>query len=322
MLVIAGLRITPATARIYFAVQALAGAGWWIGVFTSDTVRFSTLGELPILPVAVLDIPLFVIGSGLVSLGVRWALWITVPWTAIVAIGMALYSTTTTLAGWGALLMVLAAGASTAAAVVLVCGRAPVELLATGPFAFRRADPSGTTRLLARTGLQTLFFWSTFLVVIPVFVAFIETRWLLRLDLPFAVHASGGVLLLAATALGVWSAISMTVHGQGTPLPSQMARRLVVTGPYRLVRNPMAVAGIAQGVAVGLLFGSWMVVAYSLSGSVLWNTVVRPLEEQDLEERFGAEFVDYRSRVSCWVPIRPRATRAIDRRSRTGSDRR
>lgn len=322
MLVIAGLRITPATARVYFAVQALAGVGWWIGVFTSDTVRFSTLGELPILPVAVLDIPLFVIGSGLVALGVRWALWITVPWTATVAIGMALYSTTTTIAGWGALLMVLAAGASTAAAVVLVCGRAPVEWIVTGPFAFRRADPIGTTRLLARTGLQTVFFWGTFLLVIPVFVAFIEARWLLRIDLPFAVHAAGGVLLVAATSLGVWSAISMTVEGRGTPLPSQMARRLVIAGPYRFVRNPMAVAGIAQGVAVGLLLGSWMVVAYSLCGSVLWNTVVRPLEELDLEERFGAEFADYRSRVSCWVPMSPRASRVIERGTRTGADRR
>jgi protein-S-isoprenylcysteine O-methyltransferase Ste14 len=313
MLVIAGLRITPTAARVYFAVQALAGAGWWIGVFTSDTVRVATLGELPIPPVAALDIPLFVLGSALVAAGVRWALWITVPWTVIVAAGMALYSTATTLAGWGALLMVLAAAASTAAAVVVVCGRAPVEWLVTGPLAFRRADPIGTTRLLARTGLQTLFFWGTFLVVIPVVVAVVEDRWLLRIDVPLAVHAAGGVLLLAATALGVWSAVSMTVDGEGTPLPSQMARCLVITGPYRFVRNPMAVAGIAQGVAVGLLFGSWMVVAYSLCGSVLWNTVVRPLEEQDLEERFGAEFVDYRSRVSCWLPTGPIASRSIDR---------
>lgn len=309
MLVIAGLRITPAAARAYFAVQALAGALWWIGVFTVDAVRIATLGELPVSVTAALDIPLFVVGSGLIAAGVRWALWITVPWTAVVAAVMALYATVTTLAGWGALLMVLAAGASLACAVVIVCGRAPVEWLVTGPLAFRTAAPVGTARLLARTGLQTLFFWGTFLLAIPLVVAFLEGRWQLRLDLPFAVHAAGAVLLAVATALGVWSAVSMTVEGEGTPLPSQMARHLVVTGPYRFVRNPMAVAGIAQGVAVGLLLGSWMVVVYSLCGSVLWNTVVRPLEERDLDERFGAEFTDYRSRVSCWVPTIRHAAR-------------
>nr|WP_201469875.1 methyltransferase [Microbacterium hydrocarbonoxydans] len=310
MLVIAGLRVTPATARVYFAVQALAGAVWWIGVFTADPVRIATLGELAVPAIAALDIPLFVIGSGLVAAGARWALWVTVPWTSVVAAGMVVYATATTLAGWGALMMVLAAGASIACAVVIVCGRAPVEWLVTGPLAFRQAAPVGTGRLLARTGLQTLFFWGTFLLVIPLLVAFLEARWQLRLDLPFAVHAAGAVLLVAATALGVRSAVSMTVEGEGTPLPSQMARRLVVTGPYRFVRNPMAVAGIAQGVAVGLLLGSWMVVVYSLCGSVLWNSVVRPLEEQDLEERFGAEFADYRSQVSCWVPTIRRAARS------------
>ena len=311
MLVTAGLRVAPTAARVYFAVQALAGAVWWVGVFTSDAVRIATLGGLPVLQIAALDIPLFVVGSGLVAGGVRWALWITVPWTALVAAGMALYATFTTLAGWGALLMVLAAGMSLACAVVIVCGRAPVEWLVTGPLAFRTAAQVGTPLLLARTGLQTLFFWGTFLGVIPLLVAVLEARWQLRLDLPPGVPAVGIVLLIAATALGVWSAVSMTVAGEGTPLPSQMARRLVVTGPYRFVRNPMAVAGIEHGVPLCQMFGKWMVVVYTLCGSVLWNTVVRPLEERDLEERFGTDFADYRSRVSCWIPTIGRAAHPV-----------
>lgn len=311
MPVIAGIRITPVTARTYFALQALAGAGWWIAVALSAEVRHATLGDLPAATVAMLDIPLFVVASALVAAGARWALWVAAPWTTLVAAGMCVYATLTSLAGWGALLMVLAAGASVVAAIILLCGRAPVEWIVTGPFAFRSADRVGARRLLARTGMQTLFFWGTFLVLIPVVVSFVEARWMLRVDFPLAVRIGGGVLLVGATALGIWSAVSMSVKGEGTPLPSQMARRLVITGPYRFVRNPMAVAGIAQGVAVGLLLGSWMVVAYSLFGSILWNTVVRPLEEADLEARFGADFVDYRRRVACWVPVRPAASRAL-----------
>lgn len=310
MLVVAGIRITPRTARVYFGVQALAGALWWTSVFVSDAVRTATLGELPVALVAAVDIPLFVIGSALVAAGVRRALWIVVPWTLLVAGGMAVYATATTDAGWGALLMVLAGAASLGAGIVMAVGRAPVEWVVTGPFAFRTAATVGTNRILARTGLQTLLFWGMFLVVLPLAISFLESRWMLSVDVPLAVRATGGVVLAAATALGVWSAVSMSVDGEGTPLPSQMARRLVVAGPYRLVRNPMAVAGIAQGVAVGLILGSWMVVAYALCGSVIWNSVVRPLEEADLAERFGTEYADYRSRVSCWVPVRPAAYRA------------
>ena len=63
----------------------------------------------------------------------------------------------------------------------------------------------------------------------------------------------------------------MSASGQGTPLLSAMPNRLVIAGPYRVVRNPMAVAGIAQGVAVGLILSSWRVVAHAVVGSLLWN---------------------------------------------------
>jgi len=311
MPVVAGIRITPVTARVYFALQSLAGALWWIAVPFSDVVRRATLGDLPVAVVAMLDIPLFVVASALVAAGIRWAVWVVAPWTALVAAAMGVYATLTSLGGWGALLMVIAAGASIVSAIILLLGRAPVEWMVAGPLSFRSADRVGTGRLLARTGMQTLFFWGTFLLVIPVVVSLVEARWMLRIDIPLGVRIAGGVLLVCATALGIWSAVSMSVKGEGTPLPSQMAHRLVVTGPYRYVRNPMAVAGIAQGVAVGLLLGSWMVVAYSLFGSILWNTVVRPLEEADLESRFGSDFAAYRSRVACWVPIRPAASRAL-----------
>ncbi|MCS3844003.1 methyltransferase family protein [Microbacterium sp. AK031] len=61
-------------------------------------------------------------------------------------------------------------------------------------------------------------------------------------------------------------------------------------------------AGIAQGVAVGLMIDSWLVVVYALCGSLVWNWVVRPLEEVDLEERFGAEYAEYARAVRCWMP--------------------
>ena len=66
----------------------------------------------------------------------------------------------------------------------------------------------------------------------------------------------------------------------------------------------MAVAGVAQAVAVGLVLGSWLAVLYAVAGALAWNYAVRPQEEADLSTRFGAQFDDYRDRVSCWVPRR------------------
>jgi protein-S-isoprenylcysteine O-methyltransferase Ste14 len=100
----------------------------------------------------------------------------------------------------------------------------------------------------------------------------------------------------------------MSTLGRGTPLPSAMPNRLVIAGPYRWVRNPMAVAGIMQGVAVGLILSSWLVVAYAVVGSLVWNYAVRPSEEADLRSRFGADFARYESEVRCWLPRVPRSS--------------
>ncbi|MET0303678.1 MAG: isoprenylcysteine carboxylmethyltransferase family protein [Microbacteriaceae bacterium] len=304
--------------RAYFAVQALAGAAWWVAVFTSPWVREMTLGRLDPVIVAALDIPLFVIASAIAAAGITGAAWIAAGWTTIVALGLAGYATVTTEAGWGVLIMAAAAGGSVVALSLMVLGRVPTEWIAAGPFAFRsaRAD-AGTGRNLATVAAQIIVFWGLFLIVIPSAVVALESRWRVGIALPppapGGLAVAGVALLVLASALGLWSAGTMATRGRGTPLPSAMPTRLVIAGPYRLVRNPMAVAGIVQGIGVGLVLSSWLVVAYAVVGSVLWNYAVRPLEERDLEERFGDEFRRYRDAVRCWLPRLPRTASRLTR---------
>lgn len=297
--------------RAYFAVQAAAGAAWWVAVFTVPFVREVTLGSLDARLVAAADIPLFVVASALAAaLPIRAARPVAIgatAWTALVAIGMAVFATVTTEAGWGVLIMAAATGCSVLALALLLWGRIPTRWIVAGPFAFRPVRPTASSALLgALISAQIVVFWGLFLVVGPLVIRALERRWRLALELPpvaaLAITVLGVVVFVLAAALGLWSSSSMAIVGRGTPLPSAMANHLVVVGPYRLVRNPMAVAGIVQGAAVGLVLGSWLVVAYAVVGSVIWNYAVRPHEEADLERRFGDEFRAYRDRVRCWVP--------------------
>ena len=289
--------------RAYFALQAIAGLAWWVAVFESSAVRVATLGGIAPAPVAWFDIPLFVVASGLAAGGVKVAGVVAAAWTCLVALGLAVYSTVTTEAGWGVMIMASAAGASVLAATLLWSGRIPTEELTRGPFEFRPAAPrTGVRRDVLFTLIQMVVFWGVFLVVVPGLVALLERRWRLAATFPAATVPVGICLLVLASALGVASAIVMSTRGHGTPLPSAMPNRLVVAGPYRWVRNPMAVAGIVQGVAVSLILSSWLVVVYAVVGSALWNYAIRPQEEADLLKRFGMQFADYHKSVRCWIP--------------------
>jgi protein-S-isoprenylcysteine O-methyltransferase Ste14 len=298
--------------RAYFALQALAGATWWIAVALFPFVRSATLGSLSAPAVAVADVPLFVLASAAAALGLRRAAWVAATWTCIVTAALAAYATLTGEAGWGVLLMAGAAGASVAALSLVVLGHVPTRWLLVGPFAFRPATPRTSARphVLA-TGVQILVFWGFFLAVVPLVLRFLEHRWGVSLTVPPVVDLVGVVALVLASGLGIWSAVAMSTTGDGTPLPAAMANRLVIAGPYRWVRNPMAVSGIVQGVAVGLVLSSWLVVVYALLGSMLWNFAIRPHEELDLELRFGDPYRRYRDSVRCWVPRIVRARGAF-----------
>ncbi|MCA0216019.1 MAG: isoprenylcysteine carboxylmethyltransferase family protein [Actinobacteria bacterium] len=292
--------------RTYFAAQALAGAAWWVLVFASPWVRHVTLGQLDPVFVALFDVPLFVLASGLAAAGIRIAAFIATGWTVLVAVALAGYATVTGQAGWGVLAMAAAAGGSVAALALIVFGLIPTQWILLGPFAFRLARPDGSAlRHAVAAAVQIVLFWGFFLGVAPIIIRWLEHRWGLAITLPVGVPLVGAVIFVFASALGIWSAAAMSTLGKGTPLPAAMPRLLVVAGPYRFVRNPMAVSGIVQGVAVGLMLSSWLVVAYALLGSLLWNYAVRPHEEADLEARFGDPYRRYRNTVRCWVPGLP-----------------
>lgn len=308
--------------RVYFGLQAIAGLSWWIAVFASPVVREATLGSLDPVVVAAFDIPLFVLASAFAACGFRVAAIVSACWTGTVAVALGWYATMTTEAGWGAVMMVAAAAGSVIALCLILLGRVPNEFIIRGPFAFRPAASRSTSaRHVASTFIQIVVFWGFFLVVVPVTLTALERRWDVVFSFPSFVAPVGFTILVLASGLGLWSAVAMSTLGDGTPLPSATANRLVIAGPYRWVRNPMAVSGIVQGAAVGLIVQSWFVVVYAVAGSLVWNYAVRPLEEADLEGRFGEEFQRYRDAVSCWIPRVPqdRSTRPAPRQYSAGN---
>jgi protein-S-isoprenylcysteine O-methyltransferase Ste14 len=171
---------------------------------------------------------------------------------------------------------------------------------------FRPAPPRSRGANLLWTAAQSVAVWGLALVVGPAVLTTVGRR----LGVPgFAFAGQMHIALVlfgAASALNLASGGVLAARGRGTPLPMACPRALVRTGPYLYVRNPMAVAGIGQGVAVGVALGSWLVLLYALAGALLWHFAVRPVEERDLAERFGGAYAEYRQAVPLWWPRRRR----------------
>ena len=167
---------------------------------------------------------------------------------------------------------------------------------------FRVAATHSPAWNVLKTLTHTTGFWATFLWLLPWGIQTIERRLgLAPIELPHQEEVAAA-LFIAMGLLGISSGVTMAILGAGTPLPLDSAQRLVIRGPYRYVRNPMAIAGLSQGAAVALGIGSPGTLLYVLSGYVVWNFFVRGVEEEELLERFGPAFAHYRDHVPCWIP--------------------
>jgi protein-S-isoprenylcysteine O-methyltransferase Ste14 len=134
------------------------------------------------------------------------------------------------------------------------------------------------------------------------------THW--RIERPFFgivwLRAVGAALVFGGVAVLVDSFLRFALEGRGTPAPVRPPRELVVSGPYRFVRNPMYVALLCIVYGQALLLGSTTLLVYSTALWVAFHSFVMLYEEPTLRMQFGRPYDVYCANVSRWLPrLRP-----------------
>ena len=302
------MNLVRRSAVIFFILQAIGVAGWWIALtFNHEARALFAMGPdpTPLLAFRIPDMVLMIGGSVAVAtlIAVRHSLVIPAIWfvtgatafATIYCLSFALITDT----GW--------LGFAIMAGTTILSGNFAIGLSpALSSEMFRTSRPGNTRWIMFKTFAQIVVVWTLILIVIPLVILEIEAKIpISRFEFTLQQWLSA-ILFLLLSSIGVSAAIEMSRIGRGTPLPVDSASVMVVSKIYGYVRNPMAISGIGQGIAVGLFWGSPSVIVYSLLGAAIWQFIYRRLEEDDLENRFGAAYRDYRENVRCWLPrLRP-----------------
>jgi protein-S-isoprenylcysteine O-methyltransferase Ste14 len=158
---------------------------------------------------------------------------------------------------------------------------------------------------------RRLFALCRALVVAPLFVSlwmYFVPRWIAGRAAFDSPRPLGWIVVAIGAIVGLPCVWEFAWRGLGTPAPFDPPRRLVITGPYRFVRNPMYVGmGIAllgEGLVYPRLTGLMLVMIV-----VLWAVVtlfVIGYEEPTLRAMFGADYEEYCRSVRRWIPrLRP-----------------
>lgn len=115
-------------------------------------------------------------------------------------------------------------------------------------------------------------------------------------------QTAGIILASLGAALALWCVGAFIVLGHGTPAPFDPPRRLVVRGPYRLVRNPMYSGALLVLAGIALYYQSIALLAFGAGFLLVAHLFVLLYEEPTLRRTFGPEYGTYCERVGRWWP--------------------
>lgn len=100
----------------------------------------------------------------------------------------------------------------------------------------------------------------------------------------------------------LWSILHF-IKVKGTPVPFNPPPKLVTTGPYAYVRNPMLSGVFILMFGLGILFRSISLVFIFTPLFILLNFLeLKAIEEPELENRLGKDYSKYKKRVPMFFP--------------------
>jgi protein-S-isoprenylcysteine O-methyltransferase Ste14 len=83
--------------------------------------------------------------------------------------------------------------------------------------------------------------------------------------------------------------------------PMQRPSNLVLAGPYRFSRNPLYLGGLLMLLGLVIVWSSIVTAILTILAYIICRYMFIKREEVILEEEFGEEYRDFKSRVRRWI---------------------
>ena len=142
---------------------------------------------------------------------------------------------------------------------------------------------------------------SVLLGLIPWYLLRCSQTWEARFGLLCTV--SGVVFCLGGACLLFSGAYYLIRRGDGTPVPFDPPKRMVVSGPYAHIQHPMIAGLLVVLLGEACWFYSFPLGVYAVAAVLFAHLFVTRREEPILKERFGKDYNAYQAATPRWFPV-------------------
>jgi protein-S-isoprenylcysteine O-methyltransferase Ste14 len=151
-----------------------------------------------------------------------------------------------------------------------------------------------------------MFGAAVFLIIIPGTLLLLSRFVVSQVSIPCPREARLASVLIAGglgLCLLAWAVLAQWRIGEGTPAPMAPTRKLVVSGPYQLCRNPIELGAVLYYYGLGALAHSVTAgLIMFLCGLLVGTCYHKFVEEKELLMRFGEEYLEYKRRTPFLIP--------------------
>jgi protein-S-isoprenylcysteine O-methyltransferase Ste14 len=155
--------------------------------------------------------------------------------------------------------------------------------------------------------IAVIFGGFIFWIVIPLFIivaSFYLDQWLQLPKFRYGLinPVIGLIFMVVGWLFANWTIKVQFTVGKGTPIPLMATQKLIIKGPYTYCRNPMTLGTGLFYLGVAIWVGSLSAVGLSLIYPMGILIYIKLIEERELEERFGSEYLDYKKGTPFLMP--------------------
>ena len=156
--------------------------------------------------------------------------------------------------------------------------------------------------------IAVLFGGFIFWIVIPLFIIVVSSfidQWI---PLPKFYYGQinslvGLLFIIVGWLFANWTVKVQFSLGRGTPIPLMATQKLIIKAPYTYCRNPMTLGTTVFYLGIAIWLGSLSALGLGLIYPVGILVYIKLIEEEELEERFGSEYLEYKKRTPFLIPV-------------------
>ena len=110
----------------------------------------------------------------------------------------------------------------------------------------------------------------------------------------------GIILILFGIIINLWTD-SLLKKKQTTVKPQEIPNFFFTSGPFRLSRHPIYLGMLSILFGTVIFLSSLSTFVFPIIFVIIIEKLFIPMEEKNLEKKFGIKYVDYKKRVRRWI---------------------